>query len=135
MPPPVFLCSLSLPSATLTPTASLHLPFSPFVSYLRKFTWAQCSGIAQNCLLQLLQTTWPSLFCFLCQLVPFVSSTSTYPGPTPSPHHGLYLCLEFPFPKLCPKEHLPIGVLALKIIFCMSGTLLGASVYITLLLW
>lgn len=83
--PPVFLCSpLSLPSATLTPTRFLHLPFSPFVSYLRIYMGAVlwCS---RTVFCSCSKPPGPLLLhCFLCQLVPFVSSTSTYPGPTPS---------------------------------------------------
>ena len=97
--PPVFLCSpLPLPAATLTPTpfppsAFLSLPQLP-----KNLHWAQRSEL-RTVFCRCSKPPGPLLICFLCQPVPFVASTSTYPGPTPSLYHGLYLCLEFPFPN------------------------------------
>lgn len=112
------------------PSICLSLPSS----VTREFTWAQCSG-AQNCLLQLLQTTWPSPLLLslpagaICILHFHLPRANTITPPWALPMSGV------PVPKLCPKEHLPIGVLTLKIIFCMSGTLLGALFILRFLLW
>ena len=113
--PPLFLCSPpSLPSATLTPT---RFPPSAFLSL------PQLPENLHGCSAPVLRTVFcscskppgPLLFCFLCQLVPFVASTSTYPGPTPSPHHGLYLCLEFPFPNCVLRNTYLLGCLLKKL--------------------
>ena len=103
-------------------------------SITREFTWAQCSG-AHNCLLQLLQTTWPSPLLLslppgaICSLYFHLPRANTITPPWALPVSGV------PIPKLCPKEHLPIRVLTLKIIFCMAGTLLGALFILHFLLW
>ena len=103
------------------PSICLSLPSS--------VTWEFTLGAAlwaQNCLLPLLQTTWPSPRLLslparaICSLHFHLPRTNTITTPWALPVSGV------PVPKLCPKERLPIGVLTLKIIFCMSGTLLGA---------
>lgn len=112
------------------PSICLSLPSS----ITREFTWAQCSG-AHNCLLQLLQTTWPSPLLLslppgaICSLYFHLPRANTITPPWALPVSGV------PIPKLCPKEHLPIRVLTLKIIFCMAGTLLGALFILHFLLW
>ena len=111
---------LLLPNTHPLSSICLSLPSS----ITREFTWAQCSG-AQNCRLQLLQTTWPSLLLSLpagtiCSLYFHLPRANTITPPWALPMSGV------PIPKLCPKEDLPIRVLTLKTIFCMAGTLLGA---------
>lgn len=75
------------------PSAFLSLPQLP-----GNLHWAQRSEL-RTVFCRCSKPPGPPLVCLLCQPVPFVASTSTYPGPTPSAHHGLYLCLEFPFPN------------------------------------